>query len=53
MVPLQVAERLVQILIANPLSADRMADALVERVVNATNWDSARGTTTLLEKYQN
>ncbi len=50
LLPAVVAEQLVDILIGHPLSADRMADALVERMATSKNWDTSRRTMTLLEK---
>jgi hypothetical protein len=50
LLPSGVAERLVDILIGHPLSADRMADALVERIATSKNWETSKRTMTLLEK---
>ncbi len=50
LVPPEVAEQLVDILIGHPQSAERMADALVERMATSKNWDTSKRTMTLLEK---
>ncbi len=50
LLPSAVAEQLVEILIGHSQSADRMADALVERMATAKNWDTAKRTIALLEK---
>jgi hypothetical protein len=45
-----VAEQLVEILITHPLSAERMADALVERMASSFSYDTSRNTMRLLER---
>lgn len=45
-----VAENLVDILTVHALSAQRMADALVERMATSRTWDSSKRTIALLEK---
>jgi hypothetical protein len=44
------AERIADILIQNPQSSARMADALVERVASALTYESAKRATTLVER---
>ena len=39
-----IAERIVEILTQNSLSADRMAEALVDRLVTSTSWGSSKRT---------
>jgi hypothetical protein len=48
--PGDVAERIFQILLAHELTADRLADALVDNVALANNFKSAKGAMTLLER---
>jgi len=50
LIPSAVAEQLVEILIAHPLSAERMADALVERMATSKSFDTSKRTMTLFEK---
>jgi hypothetical protein len=45
-----VAERIVDILMQHALSAERMAEALVDRMVHSPSWDSSKRMMTLLEK---
>ena len=44
-----VAAKIVEILIQNPLSAQRMAEALVDRLVSSWSYDTSKRTMTLLE----
>jgi hypothetical protein len=50
LIPASVAEQLADILVAHPLSAERMTDALVERIATSRNWDMSKRTMNLLEK---
>jgi hypothetical protein len=45
-----VAEKLFEVLIIHPLSAQRMADTLVERMSTSGSWDNSKRTITLLER---
>jgi len=44
-----VAVRLAEILTQNPLSASRMAEALVDRLVSSRSWEASKRTMSLLE----
>lgn len=46
------AERVFDILMANPLSSERMTEALVDRLANATSFEKAKRSMTLLERAQ-
>jgi hypothetical protein len=48
--PGTVVERIVDVLIQNPLSAPRMADALVERLATSNTWADAKKNMSLVEK---
>jgi hypothetical protein len=46
----QLSERLFDVLIRNPQSAPRMADALIEMMESSNSWDSAKRVVALLEQ---
>lgn len=46
----QIAEKISNLMIKKPLPSARMADVLVEGLVNAHSWETARRITKLLEK---
>ena len=46
----RVAEKLVEILIQHTLSAQRMSEALVERLINSSSWEQSKQTMNILEK---
>jgi hypothetical protein len=46
----RVAEKVVEILIQHSLSAQRMSEALVERIVKSWSWDQSKQTMSMLEK---
>lgn len=48
--PSAVAEKLIDILVGHSLTAQRMADALVERMATSRSWDISKRTVALLEK---
>jgi hypothetical protein len=50
LLPAALAEKLARILVENPLSSERMTDALVERMATSKNWDTSIRTMELLEK---
>jgi hypothetical protein len=50
LVPSAVAEKLADILITHSDTGQRMADALVERMVKSGSWETSKRTMTLLEK---
>jgi hypothetical protein len=45
-----VAEKIFDILITHPLTTQRMADTLVERMATSASWDNSKRTMSLLEK---
>jgi hypothetical protein len=49
-VPSAVAEKLADVLIGHPLTSQRMADALVERMVRSGGWEMSKRTMAFLEK---
>jgi hypothetical protein len=50
LLPSAVADKLTDILVGHSLTAQRMADALVERMANSGSWDISKRTMALLEK---
>lgn len=50
LVPSAVADKLTNILVNHSLTAQRMADALVERMATSGSWEVSKRTMTLLEK---
>jgi len=50
LVPSAVAEQLFNLLLSNVLTAQRMTDAIVDRMVNSISFDMSRRTMTLLAK---
>jgi len=45
-----LAEKIVEVLSQNSLSAERMSESLVDRLANSTSWDSSKRTMSLLER---
>ena len=48
--PSVIAERIVEVLTQNSLAAERISEALVDRLVRSTSWDSSKQTMGLLER---
>jgi TIR domain len=45
-----LAEKIVEVLSQNSLSAERMSESLVDRLANSVSWDSSKRTMSLLER---